>query len=78
MAQAPNSGRSRAEQVTIRQVVARLSQQLRELSTDDINGAVHGQYDRFNDSPIRDFVPVFVERATRQQLTQDRARRRPG
>jgi hypothetical protein len=78
MAKAADSGRTRAEQAALRQVVARLSQQFPELSADDINRAVHGQYDRFNDSPIRDFVPVLVERATRQQLTQDQARRQPG
>jgi hypothetical protein len=78
MAQAANSDRTRGEQAAIRQVVARLSQQFPELSADDIKRAVHGQYDRFNDSPIRDFVPVLVERATRQQLTQDQVRRQPG
>jgi hypothetical protein len=78
MAKAADSGRARAEQAALRQVVARLSQQFPELSADDINRAVHGQYDKFNDRPIRDFVPVLVERATRQQLTQHQARRRPG
>jgi hypothetical protein len=77
MAKAADSGRARAEQAALRQVVARLSQQFPELSADDINRAVHGQYGKFNDRPIRDFVPVLVERATRQQLTQDQARRQP-
>jgi hypothetical protein len=34
---------------------------------------VRGQYDKFGQSRIRDFVPVLVERATRQQL-DDRAK----
>jgi hypothetical protein len=77
VAQAANSDRTSAEQAAIGQVVARLSQQFPELSADDINRAVHGEYDKFNDSPIRDFVPVLVERATRRQLTQDRAPQQP-
>jgi len=78
VAQAASSGRSSAEQSAIGQVVARLSQQFPELSAEDINRAVHGQYDKFNDSPIRDFVPVLVERATRRQLIQDGAEQPPG
>jgi hypothetical protein len=78
MAQAANADRTRAEQAAIRQVVARLAQQFPELSADEINRAVHGHYDRYNDSPIRDFVPVLVERATRQQLSEDQARPEPG
>lgn len=72
MASAPaaNSGRSSAEEAAIRQVVSRLAQQFPELSADDIDRAVNGQYDRFRSSPIRDFVPVLVERATRRQLSQ--------
>ena len=78
MAEPANSGRTGPEQAAIRQVVARLTQQFPELSADDIDRAVQGQYDKFNDSPIRDFVPVLVERATRRQITQDQAQPRPG
>lgn len=74
-AQAANSGRNSPEEAAIRQVVARLTQQFPELSADDIDRAVNGQYDRFSSSPIRDFVPVLVERATRRQLTQHDGRR---
>jgi hypothetical protein len=77
MAQRASSGRSGAEQAAIRQVAARLAQQFPELSADEIDRAVHGQYDRFSDSPIRDFVPVLVERATRRELTQDDAQQAP-
>jgi hypothetical protein len=77
MAQTAGSGHSGPEQAAIRQVVARLAQQFPELTADEIDRAVHGQYDRFSDSPIRDFVPVLVERATRRQLTQDDAQPEP-
>lgn len=74
MAYAADSGRNRPEEAAIRLVVARLVRQFPELSAEDIDRAVYGQYDRFDGSPIRDFVPVLVERATRRQLTQDHGR----
>lgn len=81
-AQAANSGRNGPEEAAIRLVVARLAQQFPELSAEDIDRAVYGQYDRFDGSPIRDFVPVLVERASRRQLAQDHggevAQRVPG
>jgi hypothetical protein len=74
MGQAARSGRNGSEEAAIRLVVARLAQQFPELSAEEIDRAVHGQYDRFDNSPIRDFVPVLVERASRRQLIQDRDR----
>jgi hypothetical protein len=73
MAQAANTPRGASEQAAIRQVTARLVQQFPELSAEEIDRAVTGHYDAFDDSPIRDFVPVLVERAARQQLTDLRA-----
>jgi len=52
------------------QVRARLAQQFPDRSADEIDHAVTAHYDTFTDSPIRDFVPVLVERAARRQLTQ--------
>jgi hypothetical protein len=31
---------------------------------------VHEQYARFDGSPIRDFVPLFVERSATRELTK--------
>jgi hypothetical protein len=64
-----NAPRRASEDAAMRQVRARLAKQFPELSADEIDRAVTGHYDTFNDSPIRDFVPVLVERAARQQLT---------
>jgi hypothetical protein len=44
-----------------------LMQQFPELPAAEIEQAVHGQYGSFQHSPVRDFVPVLVERATRRQ-----------
>jgi hypothetical protein len=42
--------------------------------TPDIERAVYGKYGSFAESPVRDFVPVLVERASRQQLRDARSR----
>lgn len=71
MAHAAKSGSKASEQSALRQVTARLTEQFPELSAEEIDRAVHGQYTTFDQSPVRDFVPVLVERATRQQLSTD-------
>jgi hypothetical protein len=74
MAQAAQPPRSAAERAAIGHLKARLAQQFPELSPEQIDRAVAGHYDTFDDSPIRDFVPVLVERAARQQLSDQRAK----
>jgi hypothetical protein len=61
--------RAHAERDAIRQVCERLSRQFPELPPDEIEKAVYGKYDSFAESPVRDFVPVLVERGSRQRLT---------
>jgi hypothetical protein len=73
MAHAAQRPRSAAERASIGHVKARLAQQFPELSPEQIDRAVAGHYDTFEDSPIRDFVPVLVERAARRQLSDQRA-----
>jgi len=60
------------ESDAIRQVVGRLSRQFPELPAEDVEQAVYGKYESFTDSPIRDFVPVLVERAARKRLAEQR------
>jgi len=50
-------------------VCERLSRQFPELPPEEIEKAVHGKYDSFAKSPVRDFVPVLVERGSRERLT---------
>jgi hypothetical protein len=66
--------RAGAEQDAIRQVAARLAQQFPELPAAEVEQAVYGKYETFGDSSVRDFVPVLVERASRQRLSEQRAR----
>jgi hypothetical protein len=71
----PGVPREATEEAAIRRIVARLAQQFPEMSAIEIERAVSGSYDTFDDSAVRDFIPVLVERATRRQLTEQNSRR---
>ena len=64
----PGVRREAAEEDAIRRIIARMVEQFPELPATEVEQAVYGRYDKFDDSSIRDFVPVLVERATRRQL----------
>jgi hypothetical protein len=66
-----------AEEEAIRQVAERLAQQFPEVPVPDVEQAVYSKYGSFQDSPVRDFVPVLVERASRRRLTELRAQPNP-
>ena len=59
---------SSSEAEAMSRVVRRLQQQFPELSEAEIEQAVYGHYEQFDGRPIRDFVPILVERAARDQL----------
>jgi hypothetical protein len=50
-------------------VIARLRQQFPELPADAVEQAVYGRYDQFDGAPIRDFLPILVERSAHQDLS---------
>lgn len=56
------------EDAALRHVTERLRQQFPELDADIVARTVHGRYDQLGDAPVRDFIPVLVERAAREQL----------
>jgi hypothetical protein len=66
--------RAQDESDAIRHIVGRLSRQFPELPAEDVERAVYRKYESFTDSPIRDFVPVLVERAARRRLAEQRVR----
>jgi hypothetical protein len=70
-----NGHRKAAEEAAIRQVIARMVAQFPELPAAEVERAVYGRYDSFDESSIRDFVPVLIERAIRRQLADERSRR---
>ena len=64
------SGQRPAEQDAIRAVAERLTRQFPELPAAEIERAVYGKYGQFEDSPVRDFVPVLVEQGSRRRLAE--------
>ena len=60
--------RARAEQAAVATVVQRLTSQFPEVPPEMIEQAVRGEYDDYNNSAIRDFVPILVERAVHAKL----------
>jgi hypothetical protein len=54
-------------------VAARLVQQFPELPAAEVEHAVYGKYGTFEGSAVHDFVPVLVERASRQRLAEQRS-----
>lgn len=58
------------EWAAIEHLVDRLKKSYPEVSPDTIVTVVHHNHARFDGRPIRDFVPLFVERAATRQLSQ--------
>ena len=59
-----------AEWAAIEHLVDRLKESYPEVSPDTIVTVVHHNHARFDGRPIRDFVPLFVERAAKRQLAK--------
>ena len=59
---------SSSEAEALSRVVQRLRQQFPEVPPDALEEIVNGHYEAFDGRPIRDFVAVLVERATRADL----------
>ena len=65
----PVRTKAASEAESMSRVVTRLRQQFPELPTDAVEQAVYRRYDHFNGRPIRDFVPILVERSARHDLS---------
>jgi hypothetical protein len=59
-----------AEWTAIEQVVRRLRQSYPQVSADTVATVVHHNHARFDGRPVRDFVPLFVERGCRKELAK--------
>ncbi|GLP77551.1 hypothetical protein TUM20983_46610 [Mycobacterium antarcticum] len=57
-----------SERTVIDQVVDRLVQKYPSVPGEQVADVVNGCYARFDRRPIRDFIPLFVERGARTQL----------
>lgn len=58
-----------SEGTAIQHVVDRLTARYPEVPADTVQTVVRRAVDRFDGSRIRDFVPLFVERLSRQELS---------
>lgn len=56
------------EYVGLRNAIATISADYPEMSPAEIAGLVRAEHAKYEGRPVRDFVPVLVERAVRQQL----------
>ncbi len=58
------------EDRAITEVVERLAKQFPQVPADEVEQAVSQSRPEFDDVPIRDFVPLFVERGAKQRLRE--------
>lgn len=57
-----------SERTAIQQVVERLTASYPDVSEETVTTVVHHNHSRFEGRPVRDFVPLFVERGSRREL----------
>jgi hypothetical protein len=58
------------EDRAITEIVERLAKQFPQVSTVEVEQVVSQSRPEFDDVPIRDFVPLFVERGAKQRLRE--------
>ncbi len=57
------------EQAIIEQLAQRLASKFAEVPPTTVEDVVRAQYARFDGRPVRDFVPLFVERRASSELS---------
>ena len=57
-----------SEQTVIDEVVARLTSRYPAIPKETVESIVHDVYARFDGRPLRDYVPLFVERNAKSEL----------
>ena len=59
-----------AEDRAITEIVERLAKQFPQVPTGEVEQVVSQSRPEFDQAPIRDFVPLFVERGAKQRLRE--------
>jgi hypothetical protein len=59
-----------SEQTVIEKLVARLTSRYPELSQSTVETVVHDVHARFDGSPLRDYIPLLVERNAKTELAR--------
>jgi hypothetical protein len=57
-----------SEWTAIQRIVHRLKESYPGVPPDTVTTLVHHNHAKFDGRPVRDFVPLFVERGARQEL----------
>jgi hypothetical protein len=57
-----------SEQTVIDQIVTRLTHRYPTIAKATVENVVHDVHARFDGRPLRDFVPLFVERHAKNEL----------
>ncbi len=55
----------------LNEVVERLLQRFPDIQEERVRSVVNKAHEKFVGNPIRDFVPVFVERSARDELSRN-------
>ncbi len=59
-----------SEWTAIEHLVRRMQETFPTVPPEKVTEVVHHNHARFDGRPVRDFVPLFVERGSRRQLSQ--------
>ncbi|HET6735899.1 three-helix bundle dimerization domain-containing protein [Mycobacterium sp.] len=59
-----------SEQTVIDQIIVRLTSQYPTISTSTVSTVVRDVHSRYDDRPVRDFVPLLVERHAKSELAR--------
>jgi hypothetical protein len=59
-----------SEQTIIDQMVVRLTSRYPTVPASTVSAVVHDIHSRYDDRPVRDFVPLLVERGAKSELNR--------
>jgi hypothetical protein len=66
--QRPELARNRTEAAALARVAEQLTDDLRHVPAEEIVIALRAEQERFANSPVRDFIPILVERSVRRRF----------
>jgi hypothetical protein len=58
------------EAAGVEQAIGRLADHFPEVAVDEIATLVHAEHERFAGHPVRDYIPVLIEHAVRNELRE--------
>jgi len=63
-------GRDILEAAALARVAEQLTAELGHIPAEEVVIALHAEYERFANSPVRDYIAVLVERSVRRRFAQ--------